>query len=355
MLVHPIRIALTFESKLHPVALAFIAPAARVRLRAEMRILPAGLVMYPETAKFAYALAARVVAIVESIAVVPSHRTAMKLADAVVSTQVIVPDANHVPDVPWAIVGPTVYDAFVSATSAAIALVIFDMPLSWLGETAPLMSLKSGWLAAGTPLVEIDVSQLDATAALDCTPPSVDALGFGNLPAGNVPVPKSLALPLVATVASPLTVPLNAAFSAIMVPVKVGPAERATAPAPVVPSAMSLMLPLVAIAERPKAIFWAATVAAIRRAFPAVVASEIRADVRVLSVARAPSPVTSDTFGCAKVGDPEPLIPVWNWCDGALADFTPPNVVGVGSGIVPPPPPPPPLDRPAVQVVRARS
>jgi hypothetical protein len=50
-----------------------------------------------------------------------------------------------------------------------------------------LKSAAAGCDAAGTPDVEIEVSHWCATAANDCTPPKVDALGLGNCVAVTVP------------------------------------------------------------------------------------------------------------------------------------------------------------------------
>ena len=49
------------------------------------------------------------------------------------------------------------------------------------------MSLKLGCVALGTPDVEIVLIHFDVTAAKDCTPPSVDAVGFGSCAAATEP------------------------------------------------------------------------------------------------------------------------------------------------------------------------
>jgi hypothetical protein len=70
---------------------------------------------------------------------------------------------------------------------------------AWLQDHDPEMSENAGCEACGTPEVEIESSHLLAVDAKDCTPPSVDADGFGKRAAGNVPVVRSAALPDVAT------------------------------------------------------------------------------------------------------------------------------------------------------------
>lgn len=49
------------------------------------------------------------------------------------------------------------------------------------------MSVNAGCVAEGTPEVEIVLIHLDVVDARDCTPPNVEAVGFGNCVAAIVP------------------------------------------------------------------------------------------------------------------------------------------------------------------------
>src|SRR6266446_8325621 len=88
-----------------PVALKRIFPVVFEESRQEILRLPAGDVMTPERARLIKKVAVSPTA-VDEIIVVPSHNL-QKIFAATVSCAVTVPDANHVPVVPCATLGPS--------------------------------------------------------------------------------------------------------------------------------------------------------------------------------------------------------------------------------------------------------
>jgi hypothetical protein len=67
-------------------------------------------------------------------------------------------------------------------------LMLLAFVASVLHDAAALLrSPQAGWLALGTPLVEMELTHWCAVWARDSTPPKVEAVGAGRRAAGNVP------------------------------------------------------------------------------------------------------------------------------------------------------------------------
>jgi hypothetical protein len=90
-----------------PELLNAIDPDVLALSRTEILMFAAGEEMYPLSEIQTGLLAPVEVMRAEAITVVPSHSLAMKAAAADVSTHVTVPEANQVPEVPWATLGPS--------------------------------------------------------------------------------------------------------------------------------------------------------------------------------------------------------------------------------------------------------
>jgi hypothetical protein len=77
-----------------------------------------------------------------------------------------------------------------SRAAASVPLEMFEaFVASVLQEaTESERSPQAGWLFVGTPEVEIDVRKLCVAEAIDSTPPSVEAEGFGRRADPSVPL-----------------------------------------------------------------------------------------------------------------------------------------------------------------------
>jgi hypothetical protein len=101
------RCTLIVESLEVPVELDSIVPVVALRSRQLIFIFAAGEARYPDNAIDIKWPALSLVEAAAEITVVPSHNLQIKSATVAESDSVTLPDAHHVPDVPWATLGPS--------------------------------------------------------------------------------------------------------------------------------------------------------------------------------------------------------------------------------------------------------
>ena len=134
-----------------------------------------------------------------------------------------------------------IYSPIFPADALSLVVVPGNCPVAAVAyDVRPEISDAAGCVAEGTPDVEMVLIHLLATVASDCTPPSVEEVGFGSLAAPSVPEEILLALvasvvaevangsplvfvtvsaPVLERVASPLTATSVAAFE--LLPTKI--------------------------------------------------------------------------------------------------------------------------------------